>query len=106
MYARIVTCTLPPEKQGELNNILGDQVLPILKDQPGFVDLVGMASDDHPDHVLGMSLWKTKGDADRFYTHAAPMVDALAPLATSPPTVEHYNVQTSTFQYVAASKAA
>lgn len=106
MYARIVDCMLQAEKRNDFNNILRDQVLPILKDEPGFVDLVGMVSEEQPDHALGIALWKTKEDAYRLYIHREPMVDSLKPLLTHPPTVAHYNVETSIFQYAAAGKAA
>ncbi len=106
MYARIITCTLQTEKRGDFNHILRDQVLPILKKESGFVDLIGMASEEQPDHAMAIALWKSQEDAHRLYTHSEPMLDLLTPLLTHPPTVEHYNVQTSIFQYAAASKAA
>jgi len=106
MYARIVTCTLPTEKREDFNDTIRDQVLPILKKQPGFVDLVGMVSEEQPDSTLGIALWDSKEDADHFYIHSEPLLDSLKPLLTHPPVVEHYNVQTSIFQHAAAGKAA
>ncbi len=106
MYARVFDCALQTVRQMEFNNILRDQVLPVLKNEPGFVDLISFVSDEQPDHALGIALWKSQEDAHRFYTHSEPMLDMLKPLLTHPPTVEHYNVETSIFQYAAASKAA
>src|SRR6266508_4215025 len=106
MYARIVSCTLPTEKREDFNQILRDQVLPILKKQPGFVDLFGMLSEEQPDNTLGIALWDSKEDADHFYIHSEPLLDLLKPLLTHPPVVEHYNVQTSIFQHATAGKAA
>lgn len=106
MYARIVTCTLRTEKREDFNQILRDQVLPILKEQPGFVDLIGMVSAEQPDNTLGIAFWTSKEDADHFYTHSEPLLDTLKPLLTHPPVVAHYNVQTSIFEHAAADKAA
>jgi quinol monooxygenase YgiN len=103
MYARIVTYTLQTEKRGDFNRILRDQVLPILKREPGFVDLVGLVSDEQPDHALAIALWKSREDASHLYIQSEPMLDLLMPPLTHPPTVQHCNVQTSIFQY--ASKA-
>jgi hypothetical protein len=106
MYARLISCSLQTEKRLEFNNILRDQVLPLLKNEPGFVDLVGMVSEERPDHALGIAYWKTKEDADRVYTHKEPVLDLLKPILTDPPTVEHYSVTTSMFPVAAVGKAA
>ena len=106
MYARIVTCTLQTEKREDFNQILRDQVLPILQKQPGFVDLFGMVSAEQPDNTLGIALWNSKEDTDHLYIHSEPLLDSLKPLLTHPPIVAHYNVQTSVFEHATEGKAA
>ncbi|HEV8524411.1 MAG TPA: antibiotic biosynthesis monooxygenase [Terriglobales bacterium] len=106
MYARLISCSLQTEKRLEFNDILRDQVLPVLKNEPGFVDLVGMVSEEQPDHALGIAYWKTKEDADRVYHSKEPMLDLLKPLLTDAPAVEHYNVTSSMFPQAAVGKAA
>lgn len=108
MYARIVTCTLHTEKREDFNHILCDQVLPILKEQPGFVDLFGMVSEEQPDNMLGIALWNSKENADHFYTHSEPLLDSLKPILAHPPLVEHYHVHTSLLELerAATGKAA
>ncbi len=79
MYARIITCTLQTEKRGDFNHILRDQVLPILKKESGFVDLIGMASEEQPDHAMVIAQ-KSGGRSPPLYpqrtnvgfAHAAP----------------------------------
>jgi heme-degrading monooxygenase HmoA len=103
----MVDFVLIPEKRGNFLSFLQDQVLPVLKNQPGFVDLVALVSDEHPDHALGLTLWETREAANRFYISAAPMLEVLKPLAAKPPTVEHFDVHTSLSQRtVATGKAA
>ncbi len=45
MFTRIVECHVKPEKKDEFNNKLRSEVLPILQKQPGFVDLIALASE-------------------------------------------------------------
>lgn len=106
MFTRIVDCTLKPEKRADFNKTLHDQVLPVVKTQPGFVELIGLTSSEHPDHALAITFWRTQEDADRFYVHAAPMVDTLRPLLAKEPAVEHYYLDSLIFPFTAAGKAA
>ena len=102
MYTRIVHCTLKPERRAEFNQVLQDKVLPEVKDQPGFVSLIGLTSDEKPDHAMAVTFWKSRKDADRYYQLSAPMMDHLKPLLKSSE-VEHFHVDGALFQ---ASKAA
>lgn len=106
MYARVFDCALQTVRRMEFNRILRDQVLPDLKNEPGFVDLISFVSEEQPDHVLAIALWKTNEDAHRLYTHKEPVLDLIKPLLTHPPVVEHYNVETSIFKSAVAHKAA
>lgn len=105
MFTRVVHCTLKPERRTEFNQILHDKVLPEVKNQPGFVTLIGLTSDEKPDHALAISFWKSRGDADRYYQGSAPMVDHLKPLLKGAE-VEHFNVDGTLFQILSAGKAA
>lgn len=106
MYTRVVDCTLRSDKRESFNLVLRDQVLPLLRQQPGFVALIGLLSDDQAERALAVTFWQTKDDAVRFYRGAAPMRDYLEPLTAQPPKVEHFDLDTSIFQFTAASKAA
>jgi heme-degrading monooxygenase HmoA len=91
MYARIVDCKLQPERRQDFNTTLRDSILPTVKNQPGFVELIGLMSDEQGNHALAVTFWKTKEDADRFYLQAAPMRDYLSTLTAEPPHVEHFH---------------
>ena len=52
MFTRIVECRVKPDKRDEFNNKLRNDVLPILQKQPGFVDLIGLASDTETIQIL------------------------------------------------------
>ena len=105
MYTRVVECRVKMGKKGEFFDALQNQILPLAKKQPGFVDLMGWASDEHEDHVIAMTFWKTKEDADRFYRQESPMVAVLGPFSAHLAT-EHYYVPISTGHNLAVGKAA
>ncbi len=104
MFTRVVHCTLKPEKRGEFNTTLQEQILPEIKKQPGFVTLIGLESSERPNYALAITFWKTQEDADRFYRRNAPMVDHLNPLVTKSE-VEHFFVD-SKFDVLGKGQAA
>ena len=104
MFTRVVHCTLLPEKRGEFDQTLHERVLPEIKNQPGFVSLIGLMSADKPDHALAITFWNTQQDADRYYRTGAPMVDHLKPLVKTAD-VEHFRVDPM-FEFVSKGKAA
>jgi heme-degrading monooxygenase HmoA len=100
-----VQCTVRLTWKDEFFNTLQNKVLPLAKKQPGFVDLMGWASDEHPEHLFAVTFWQTKEDAERFYRQESPMVAMLSPLSESTVT-EHYYVPISTAHRIAAGPAA
>ncbi len=107
MFTRIVECHLKPEKKDEFNHKLRNDVLPILQKQPGFVDLISLVPEDDRERVLSISFWNTKQDAERYH-HAnyEDIVAMLKPLIKSQPKLETFNIDISTSQRIAATKAA
>lgn len=97
MYARVIECTLNPDRVQEFNAILSDDVFAVAGQEPGFVDLIGMVSDDHPGLALAITVWEDRPSADRFYAQQAPMMELLSPLMEKPPTVAHYTVSRHSF---------
>jgi quinol monooxygenase YgiN len=107
MFTRIVECHVKPEKREEFTNKLRNDVLPILQKQPGFVDLIGLSSEDDRERIVSVSFWNTKEDAERYHKeHYTRIVEMLKPTLRRDPTVETFNVDTSTTHRIAAGKAA
>jgi heme-degrading monooxygenase HmoA len=107
MFTRIVECRVKPDKRDEFNNKLRNDVLPILQKQPGFVDLIGLTSESDAERVISVSFWKSKEDAERYHREQYNrIVDTLKPTLRKDPTVETFNVETSTTHRIAAGKAA
>jgi len=107
MFARIVECHLKPEKRDEFTNKLRSELLPILQKQPGFVDLVGLVSENDPERTVAVSFWNSKQDAERYHReHYNRILELMRPHLRRDPTIEQYNVDTSTTHRIGAGKAA
>ena len=48
MFTRFVECHVKPDKKDDFTHQLRNDVLPILQKQPGFVDLIGLVSENDP----------------------------------------------------------
>ena len=106
MFTRIVECYVKKEKRQDFSDTMQNRVLPILQSQPGFVDLLALSSEDEPERTVSISLWKSRADADRYQRdHYQEIVDSIRPLLRDEPSVEFYNVETSTAHRIAAKAA-
>jgi quinol monooxygenase YgiN len=107
MFSRIVECQVKPNKRDELKDRLRSEVLPLLQKQPGFVDLIGLVSENDPDKIVSISFWNNKQDAERHHReNYNRIVDLLKPYLGSEPRIENFNVDTSTSHRIAAGRAA
>ena len=66
MYTRVVETISKQGRARELCHAIDEKVLPILRKQAGFVDEVVMVSDTEANHVIAVSFWKTRQDAERY----------------------------------------
>ena len=67
MFTRIVECYVKKEKKQDFTEKMQNVVLPILQSQPGFVDLMALSSEDEPERVASISLWRSRADAERYH---------------------------------------
>lgn len=56
---------MKPDKKDDFTHKLRNDVLPILQKQPGFVDLIGLVSENDLERIVSVSFWNGKQDADR-----------------------------------------
>jgi len=109
MFARLVEATAKPGKKDEIFTILTNELAPLLKKQQGFVDAVGLSGDTSLDEGVTLIFWTTKDDAEKFYAtqeFKSKILDRITPLLVEGMKVRMFNVETSTFHKIAASKAA
>jgi len=65
MFARIVEFIPDFEKKEELVKTLRNQVLPILKKQSGFLEILPLFPENEAGKVVSIGLWTEKRDAER-----------------------------------------
>jgi quinol monooxygenase YgiN len=107
MFSRIVECYVKTERQEEFQEKMQNLVLPMLQSQPGFVDLLALTSEEEPERMVGISLWNSRADEERYHdAHYDEILEAIRPFLRDEPSIEHYNVDASTAHRIAASKAA
>jgi len=96
MFARIVEFIPKVEKKEELFKVVRNEVLPILKKQPGFLEILPFVPESTTEKAITVTLWAEKRDAERYEREAYPKVaEIVKPYLTSAITFKHYVVETS-----------
>lgn len=97
MFARILAYEVKLEKKEEFVKVVKNQVLPILKKQMGFLEILPFFPEKMREQkVFTISLWTTKQDAERYEREWYPKVfDILKPFLTTPVEVNYYNLETT-----------
>jgi len=107
MFTRFVECHVKQGKKDDFTNKLRNDVMPILQKQPGFVDLIGLVSENDSDRIVSVSFWNSKQDAERYSReHFAHITEMLKPSLKRDPVVDTFNVDTWTTHRIVAGKAA
>lgn len=107
MFTRVVEAQCKTGKAKEFSTTLNEKVLPILSKQPGFVDEITLVSTTEPDRILALSFWRSESDAERYHQEQFPRItELLSNVIETTPTVETFNVDTSTTHKIARGKAA
>ena len=95
MFARILEITPKVEKKEELINAIRKEVLPILKRQPGFLELLPFVPESVNERMLAISLWTERHDAEKYAKEVFPKVEEIVkPFVTMPISFKKYNVET------------
>jgi quinol monooxygenase YgiN len=102
MFARILEFTPKFEKKEELINAVRLEVLPILKKQPGFLELVPFVPETKNERVLAITLWTEKREAEKYVKGEAfaKVEKILKPYLTTQIEVRMYNVETTVCEHL------
>lgn len=101
MFARIVKINLKPNHVADFNTTFDKQILPMLRKEAGFQDVITFAGPNGTE-IVGISLWDRKESAESYNSKTYPQVlTALAPLLDGTPQVKTYEVANSTFHKIA-----
>jgi prophage antirepressor-like protein len=106
MFTRHVIMELKPNVATEFTNAVESKVLPLLRKQKGFRDLITFVAPDRSE-AIAISFWDTKEEAEAYNVTGYPEVlKTLTGMVEGTPRVGTAEVVTSTFQKLAAAKTA
>jgi len=94
MFARFTELHIVGKKEEFLNTIR-NQVLPILRKQPGFLEILPFVADNRPEKVVVISIWDSKANAEKHESETYPRVLEILKAIATPTTVGKYQVETS-----------
>ena len=101
MVARKVAARLKPNSLTEFTNLMKREILPWLRKQEGFLDLIILVV-PHGREVATISFWDDKVHAQAYHAGGYPeAVKILGKLLDGTPYVKTFDVVSSTFQGVA-----
>jgi heme-degrading monooxygenase HmoA len=104
MFARLFQAEIRKDKATDYNNKLHTELETTIKHLPGFLDLINMTSTGNPERVAVVSFWRTQEDAENYHRNVAPRIhESLKPFLKSTPTIETFNVDTTTGHKIAAA---
>ncbi len=108
MFARILDCEVKMEKKDEIVKVLKNEVLPILKKQTGFLEILPFFPEKMKEEkVIAISLWTTKADAERYEREFYPKVlDILKPFLTTPVKVSYHKLEAAVCEHFVEALAA
>jgi heme-degrading monooxygenase HmoA len=94
MFARFVELNIKVEKRLELIKKVKEEIRPILKKQPGYVDILALENEFEPNKPFVVTFWHTKTDIERYEKETFPKVkQILEPFLYVPPVVKFCRVE-------------
>jgi|SRR5580658_2834246 hypothetical protein len=105
MFARKVAARLKPNSITEFTNLIECHILPWLREQEGFLDLITLAAPDGLE-VATISFWDHQCNAQAYDASGYPQVlKILEKLLDAAPYVKTFEVVGSTFQLGALARS-
>jgi heme-degrading monooxygenase HmoA len=106
MFAGMIQLAAKQGRGKELIKLMMERSLPVLKQQPGFVEAIALTPESERDQVVGISIWNSEADADRFTQgQSQQLLEFYKPLLQAEPTFRSFNVEGTTTE-VASARAA
>ena len=106
MFARKVAARLKPNSLTEFTKLIEHEILPWLRRQEGFLELITLSAPDGTE-VATISFWDHEGNAQAFNSSGYPdALEILEELLDAAPYVKTFDVVLSTFQTAASAPPA
>lgn len=102
MYTRHLTMKLKSNVAPEFNRVIENEILPLLRKQPGFRDEITFVAPERSE-AIAISVWDTKENCETFNKTGYPEVLKIASkFVEGTPKVETFELLTSTLHKLAA----
>lgn len=96
MFARILEFVPLVEKKDEFIRVVKKEVLPILKQQDGFLEILPLVPEIKTEKVLAVTLWTDKKHLEHYENEWAPKVEhILKPYLSTPSVRKLYMLETA-----------
>lgn len=96
MFARILEITPKLEKKEEFLRVVKKDVLPLVRKQHGFLEILPFLPEVKNEKIIAISLWTEKKDAERYQLEVLPKVEEIVkPYLAVPFVVRDYMVETT-----------
>jgi hypothetical protein len=106
MFARKVSVRLKPDSLHRFTNLIDHEILPWLRRQKGFLDLITLALPDGSE-VATISFWDQEDNAQLFNASGYPQViEVLEEILDGIPYIKTFEVVSSTFHALACLEPA
>src|ERR1700724_1735653 len=106
MFARMIQLAAKTGRGRELTKAMTERSLTVLKQQPGFVEAIALTPETEQDQFVGISIWNSKADADRFMQgQSQQLLESYKPLLQEEPRFRSFNVEGSTTEFASARAA-
>lgn len=93
-YVRNVTFQIKPGKSAEFTKVLTNDIIPVMKQQPGFKHELAM---QNPSSAVGLSVWADKPSAEKYQATTYPEVlKKLSGVIDGTPRVENFELAATT----------
>ena len=107
MYVRMLDFNFKVEKKPELIKVIKNEILPILRKQKGFLEILPFVPELKEDKWINISLWATKLDAEKYEREFYPKVlELLKPYLTTPIMVKLYTLEATLCEHFEKALAA
>jgi quinol monooxygenase YgiN len=107
MFARILEFVPKTEKKDELITVMKNEILPILKKQTGFLEILPFVPEQTTERMIVISLWTEKRYAELYVKETFPKVEqVLRPYLTTPITWKLHRVETTLCEHFVEMLAA
>jgi len=107
MFARILELVPKMERKEEFVKTVKNEVMPILKKQTGFLEILPFFPEDKTEKARFVSLWTERKHFERYERDWFPKVEEIMqPYLTTPITYKFYTLETALCEHFEKAVAA